>query len=177
MTEEWKIIPRFMTYEASNQGRIRSTINKRFKPPRLGHTILKSQREIDGRHRVSIRIDGRCRRYLVHKLVMEAFVGECPQGYEVNHINGDHTDNRLANLEYVTKRRNYDHAIEKGLHRRNECHHMAKLSKQDVLDIRKRAIGAPRGTDRMLAREYGVSGTLITNIKNGRVRKYVEEIR
>ena len=40
-------------------------------------------------------------RRLVHRIVMEAFLG--PSNLEVNHKNGLKTDNRLGNLEYCTK--------------------------------------------------------------------------
>ena len=39
----------------------------------------------------------------VHELVWEAFKGKIPEGYEVSHINGDKTDNRLENLKLVEK--------------------------------------------------------------------------
>ena len=40
--------------------------------------------------------------YRVHRLVLEAFVGQCPEGFECNHKNRDRSDNRLENLEWVT---------------------------------------------------------------------------
>lgn len=46
----------------------------------------------------------------VHRLVAEAFLGSL-NGYEVNHKNGDKTDNRVANLELVTSKENTDHSI------------------------------------------------------------------
>ena len=45
----------------------------------------------------------------VHKLVMLAFVGEA-NGLDVNHIDGDKTNNTLGNLEYVTRSQNIRHA-------------------------------------------------------------------
>jgi hypothetical protein len=40
--------------------------------------------------------------YLIHKLVMETFVGTCPVGYTIDHIDGNRYNNALNNLEYVT---------------------------------------------------------------------------
>jgi hypothetical protein len=37
----------------------------------------------------------------VHQLVAEAFIGPCPPGHKLVHLNGIHTDNHLANLAYV----------------------------------------------------------------------------
>lgn len=38
----------------------------------------------------------------VHRLVLEAFVGPCPEGMETRHLNGDRQENRLANLAWGT---------------------------------------------------------------------------
>lgn len=42
----------------------------------------------------------------VHRLVMAAFVGPCPDGIEVCHNNGNPADNRLSNLRYGTHSEN-----------------------------------------------------------------------
>jgi hypothetical protein len=44
--------------------------------------------------------------YLVHRLVLETFVGPCPEGYECDHWNRDRSDNRLVNLHWVSKSEN-----------------------------------------------------------------------
>lgn len=51
------------------------------------------------------------KRFGVHQLVMLAFGGPCPEGKEVDHINGIRDDNRLENLRYVTRGENIRAAI------------------------------------------------------------------
>jgi HNH endonuclease. len=43
---------------------------------------------------------------LIHRVVAETFFGEIANGYEVNHINEDKSDNTLNNLELVTRAEN-----------------------------------------------------------------------
>lgn len=58
--------------------------------------------------------------YYVHHLVLTAFVGPRPEGQQCNHNNekGDKTDNRWPeSLEWVTPKRNMEHAVATGLHK------------------------------------------------------------
>ncbi len=47
--------------------------------------------------------------YCVHKLVAATFLGENAERLEVNHIDGDKTNNKIENLEYVTRSENMIH--------------------------------------------------------------------
>lgn len=44
--------------------------------------------------------------YRIHDLIARAFLGNRPKGYDVDHINGNKTDNRPSNLRYVTRSEN-----------------------------------------------------------------------
>lgn len=172
MTREiWKPIPTSKgCYAASNLGRVRSI-------PAIGSRrtgkVLSAQQESDGRYRVSLHLPwiGKwgLKRFLVHKLVMEAFKGKCPAGYEVNHKDGDHTNNVLNNLEYIPKRKNYDHAVQHRLYAHSEKRGASKLTTDSVRLIRKSELAA-----KVLAEIYGVSATAISAVRKRKIWKYVD---
>lgn len=62
----------------------------------------------------------------VHRLVALCFIGPCPAGREVNHIDGDKTNNHIDNLEYVTSSENKRHAVDIGLTAVGADHHNTK---------------------------------------------------
>lgn len=45
-----------------------------------------------------------CRSFLVHRLVAQAFIGELFEGAQVDHIDGDHSNNLWENLRILTTR-------------------------------------------------------------------------
>ena len=49
--------------------------------------------------------------YKVHRAIWETFVGPIPDGYEIDHINGNRADNRLCNLRCVTHKVNMNNPI------------------------------------------------------------------
>lgn len=107
--EEWKDVVGYKGfYQVSNLGRLRSldreSSGKRYK----GKIISSKYRSgyiVDTLCKDGIK--RKCRR---HRLVAEAFIPN-PEGKpEVNHIDGNKTNNQIGNLEWATHRENTDHA-------------------------------------------------------------------
>lgn len=63
--------------------------------------------------------DGDRHTFLMHRLIARSFIPVPEDAEEVNHINGDKTDNRAINLEWVTHAQNLIHAYETGLRNNN----------------------------------------------------------
>lgn len=104
MDEIWKGIPGFTgSYEVSNCGRVRSLsrqVQCKDGAFRTFHgRILKPWRSVGGYNQVYL--PGR-KPKLVHRLVLEAFVGPAPEGTECRHLDGDKENNRLDNLQWST---------------------------------------------------------------------------
>ena len=107
--ERWRAIPGYESrYAVSDQGRIRRTTNRKGEPhiPKL----LKGTDTGHGYLCVGLYKGTIPKLYQIHRLVLAAFIGPCPEGKETNHKNGDKKDNSLENLEYVTRKENIHHA-------------------------------------------------------------------
>ena len=73
--------------------------------------------------------------YFVHRLVAELYIPNPDHKPQVNHKDGDKTNNRVDNLEWVTNNENRRHAVRTGLHPHGECKY-AKLNWEKVEYIR-----------------------------------------
>lgn len=93
INEEWRPVVGYEgSYEVSNTGKVYSLKSKKF---------LKCSPNSDGYPYTRLRKNGEDNSYFVHRLVMQAFVGECPDGCEVNHKDFCRTNNCVENLEYI----------------------------------------------------------------------------
>jgi len=179
--EVWKAVPKYDGYyEVSDQGRVRSVHRRvRRADAKGGGTqlcrgrILVPRKGLSRYARASVQLakHGVSKSYLIHRLVMQAFVGPVPTGCEVNHRNGDSSDNSLGNLEYCTHRENAIHAFRMNLisppRYRGHLHPNSRLCEADVRRIRRLLAAGSRLV--ALSREYGVSTSLIWRIKNRKV--------
>lgn len=114
------------------------------------------------------RFDGKLITCPVHRLVLEAFVGPCPEGQVGTHVDGDMLNNRLSNLRWNTQLRNIRDKYRHGTVLYNEKHQNCVLSRQDVQDIKERR---QKGASLVaLAAKYKVAKTTISKIVSGRAR-------
>ena len=110
----------------------------------------------------------------VHRLVAEAFIPN-PNNYpQINHIDGDKTNNNVKNLEWCDNSMNQIHAFSNGLQKGNFQHPNSKLSYDDVLYIKnsyqKGVIGKGMKT---LAKKFNISYSAIQQIIYGKSYKNV----
>lgn len=73
---------------------------------------------------INLSRDGKARRFAVHRLVLDAFVGPCPEGLQACHGNNVKHDNRLANLRWDTHSENVYDQVRDGVHnqaRKTHC--------------------------------------------------------
>ena len=122
MEEVWKDIDNFEGYQISNFGRVRThnkiTFTKIHGERHWKDRILKPTiSEKDKCSRIKLWKDGSVKCFLVHRLVADAFLGEkIATNLTVNHKDGNRLNNRLDNLEWITREENIRHGFNTGLY-------------------------------------------------------------
>lgn len=110
-----------------------------------------------------LRREGQTHYRYVHRLVLEAFVGPCPEGMEACHDDGDPANNRLGNLRWDTPTANGQDRCRHGKQAKGERHGMVKLTREVVLAARARLAGGDSVGE--VARSLGVSHACVSDIK------------
>lgn len=109
--------------------------------------------------------NGKIKTVKIHRLVAMHFINNPENKPQVNHMDGNKENNLCSNLEWCTPRENVLHSVDNKLRSRQI------LIIEQVLDIRNRAING--ALNKVLAREFGVSETTISDIKRRRSWKHV----
>lgn len=179
MSETWKPIPGFEGhYEASDQGHVRSLTRRVTKWDRWGNKgtrlargrVIAPSRRKDGYLHVSLYIAGGCSCLLLHRVILETFVGPPPSpAHQGCHGNKNTRDNRLKNLRWDTPAGNSADKLRHGTLLRGETSATAKLTEQEVLAIRERQ-GEPQAA---LAEEFGCTFSNISAIQRRKSWRHV----
>jgi hypothetical protein len=111
--ELWKTITYASNYAISNMSNIKNT--KTNKLITINYDRLKKDNK---RARPGLSNDGKIKGYYLHRIVAEHFIDNPENLPEVNHIDGDFYNNKVENLEWISKVNNMKHANEKNLIKR-----------------------------------------------------------
>lgn len=155
-----KHIPGFEGYAADVNGDIWS-FKRPGEPRKLTTDFAKG-----GYLRVSLTNNHETKLYRVHRLVLLAYAGECPNGYEASHINGNRVDNRPCNLVWESRSNNHLRKWDHGTQQAGTQATCCKLSEVDVVSIFKRSRRGESGL--ALSREFSVNVQAIYDIIKGR---------
>jgi hypothetical protein len=151
-----------LPYEVSDDGKVRRVASKdcagRARPQHemIPHAV--------GQGYMQVILHSNRRRFspLVHTLVAFAFLGPPPVRYRrgklgLNHLDGDKANNRPDNLEWASPLANKAHARLNGFIARGEKINTARLTEDDVRNVRQRYHAGESMAS--LAREFGISDT------------------
>jgi hypothetical protein len=178
---EFRNVPGFPGYCVGSDGAVWSFLRRgpRGGPGIGGCRFLDAGRPMRrhyGRYvEVSLRLPGDQKfRLAVHRLVLEAFVGPCPDGMEACHIDGDSWNNSLSNLRWDTPLANARDRKRHGSHCCGERAPNHKLTATDVREIR-RLTADGRTALLAVARRFGVSKDHVERIRDRTVWRHLEE--
>jgi len=151
--EEWRPIDGFDNYIVSDCGRVAHIL-----APRINS---------NGYPRAQLCGKDKRRDALVHRLVLEAFVGPCPQGMEAcHHPSNDRSNARLDNLRWDTPSANNMDKVAAGTHVQGSDHPAAKINETDVeriFDLKRNG-----STQKEIAFLFGLSKSHIGHILSGK---------
>ena len=104
---KWKSIDFAPSYEVSDTGRVRNTnFNRSGAAKEMSYFTAHN-----GYKMVGIMVNGRQKSFGVHRLVAQSFIQNPERLPFVNHLNGNKTDNRAENLEWITNKDNQLHGF------------------------------------------------------------------
>lgn len=173
--KEYKVIPNSLHYGISKCGEVVRLPHERFH--NINKTTYYSKLKIlkpstnnsKGYERINIKyLDNTKKVEAVHRLVATVWVPNPYNKLQVNHIDGNKLNNSYLNLEWVTNEENAQHAATLIRTTFNKRYRKSKLSELDVINIATKIKEESNLSIKILAKEYGVSPTTITELKSGR---------
>jgi len=178
VVEVWSGIEGFPSYQVSNLGRVRSLdkwANHRRGAQFIKGKILKPELTKRGYYAVTLYSIGKNVRShcCIHVLVAKSFVLNTSNKPFVNHNDGCKTNNISSNLEWATNSENVQHAFDTKLTialKGSQCH-ISKLKEDQIITIRERIKN--KEPHALIAKDYGVSKSLISHIKRGKAWNHV----
>lgn len=173
--EIWKNVVGYEgLYMVSNLGNVKAMYRESLQKGRWGSALvrfperdMKLVKSPTGYLYLGLSKNGITTKHLVHRLVLQAFVGA--SNLQCNHIDGNKENNNIQNLEYCTSAQNLHHCINVLGKKRGEGTKASKLTESEVREIRsdKRIL-------KEIARDYRVTLQAIHMIKARKNWKHVK---
>ena len=148
----WREVPDFPGYYACDDGRIGSAFERDGETWKISDRIMRILKPAYsfGYYRVNLSRNGKRNFILVHKIIARTFIGECPEGYEICHNDGNSTNNAASNLRYDTHTMNI---LDK-----------TGLSMQQIAEIKS---CTSKSELKQLSNTYGISYNTALGIRSG----------
>jgi len=176
VSEIWKDVVGYEGfYQVSNLGRVRSCDRyiEFHRGTRLHKGKLLRPRERAGYLAVALSAYGIQKDKNIHILVAEAFHGDRPRGFQVNHIDADKHNNCASNLEFISPSDNTKHAYSMGrISQLGEKNNQATITDSDVRQIRHYLASGMTVTG--VARLLGFTVAVVSGINVGRTWKHIQ---
>jgi HNH endonuclease len=161
----YRFVPGFKRrYRVGDDGSIWSyCVGKRWRRLRPG-------RSSNGYLSVHLRRDGKSLPFLVHQLVLLAFVGPCPDGMETRHVpDPDRDNNRLSNLRYGTRTDNYMDWVARGGSFEGSKSSSSKLTEDERDEVVKLVAGGL--SQEAAGKRYGICQAAVSKLIHKRTHK------
>lgn len=168
------VVPGYPRYAIDENGTVLSVCGKGFGAG-INRQWSKARRvkpcTRHGYYCVCLSRDGHAKHISVHKLVLETFVGPCPDGMQCRHLDGNKANNHKDNLAWGTPLENSCDKVLHGTSYSGEKCGKSKLKDADVLAIRTRAKNGERHAD--IARDFPVHKDVISRIVRRETWKHI----
>lgn len=123
---------------------------------------------------VSLVVNGKQRLYYIHRLIASTFIPNPLNKPEVNHKDGDKSNNKVKNLEWSTASENQIHAFFNGLQksRKGSKHHNTKIDEDVAREICDYILYTSL-TLRQIAKELNTSHNIVSKINKGQRWRHI----
>lgn len=124
--------------------------------------VVKISISEDGYSYVRLCADGKVKKHFIHRLIAQAYIPNEFNLEQVNHIDGNKSNNTIGNLEWCSRLDNMRHASKHGLMQKGQNRPSSKITEKDAVEIRNSNL-----CGRELAQIYGISKNTVLLIKRG----------
>lgn len=177
--EQWKDIDGYEgIYAVSNLGRVKSLDRIVVYIDGRQHTykekiLVQAISKVNGAYYVHLYKNQSRKNMIVHRLVAKAFILNPENKAEVNHIDGNRSNNTVENLEWSTKIENMHHAFRTGLINNTGTNHGVNVySDEKILHV-KELLQEGKLTQKQIAEVTGVKKGTVEQVAQGKTWKHL----